>query len=73
MSKQRVTEIATILQASPATEARLAVEMVQLLVESSREALVNAGPTEVFVLQGKAQAYDRLLKMLTERSPVAKP
>lgn len=69
-SKARATEIAGQLQASPNHEARLVVELVALLMDTSRDALVSASRDNIFQLQGQAQAYRTLHTMLTVPSPV---
>lgn len=70
MSKERIAEIAAIIQSSPSTEARLMVEMMGLLVSHSRDKLVAAPTTDIMLAQGQARAYENVLKMLTVANPV---
>lgn len=70
--KARLTEITEALRLSMTPDAKMAIEMIRLCFEQSRDALVNGQGDNFFREQGKAQAFARLLKDLTTQPPTYK-
>ena len=70
--KARAQALATDLQKSSTHEASAAKELVDLLFEEAKEALVTASGEETIRLQGEARAMERLYKKLTVSAPTAK-
>jgi hypothetical protein len=68
-SKRRQTEITEMLRLSPSPDARGAVELVGLLLEDARSALVQAAADDMLRVQGEARVLDRLYKRLTTAPP----
>lgn len=70
--KARLTEITEALRTSGTPDARMAIELVRMCHEQSRDALVTAQGDNLYREQGKAQAFARLLKDLTTQPPTHK-
>ena len=68
-SRTRTTEITNQLRQSHATEARMLVELIGLMLEDARSSLVRAAPEEFQRVQGGAQLLDKLYKQLTVTPP----
>lgn len=67
--KARVQDLASDIQKSSAFEAQSVKELLELLVEDAKDALLEAQPSEFLKLQGEAAALRRLQTMLTRAVP----
>lgn len=67
--KVRVQELASDLQKSTAFEAAAVKELLELMIEDAKEALLDAQPGDFHKLQGEAQALRKLLNMVTRVAP----
>lgn len=68
-NRSRATEILAQLRRSNAPEARLLLEVIGLLLEDARTALVKAAPEEFQRIQGGAQQLDKIYRALTTTPP----
>lgn len=71
--KARVQDLASDLQKSSAHEAAAVKELLQLLIEDAKEALLDAQPADFQRLQGEAQALRKLHERVTRPAPVSAP
>lgn len=68
-SKAPAQQLASDIQRSTSPEAIAVKEIARLLFEEAKNSLVTAQGDDLHRQQGAAQAFERLLKMLTRPSP----
>lgn len=67
--KQRQSELSRNVRQSTLPDAAAIKELLGLLVEEAKDSLVTSSGAETIRLQGEAQAFARLLSMLTREPP----
>jgi hypothetical protein len=70
--KPRQSELADIVRRSTLPDASAVKELLGLLIEDAKDSLVTSIAPETNRLQGEAQAFTRLLGMLTREPPSIK-
>lgn len=68
--KREINRLAGELQRSNNPESRTVKELLGLLVEDAKDSLVASQGNETIRLQGEAQAFTRLLGMVT-KAPIS--
>lgn len=67
--KVRVQELASDLQRSSAFEAAAVKEMLELMIEDAKDALLDAQPNDFQRLQGEAQSLRKFHMLVTRPAP----
>lgn len=67
--KTRVQELAADLQKSTAFEAIAFKELLVLMIDDAKDALLDAQPSDFHKLQGEAQALRKLHTLVTRPAP----
>lgn len=71
--KARQQELASNIRRSQLPDAAAVKELLGLLIDDVKDSLVTAAPSSFAQLQGEAQAFKRLLAMVTKEPPSIAP